>query len=143
MTTITVEPASQELRRRLGPTGWVVLEDLLLDAEPDTGGRLVVVSNVRRLAANLGLSKDTCARALGRLIDAGLVERMDGGRGAGGRFSRGCYVLHPERVTGVTLTSTQSSTRRRAASPATSRPARATVLVEQASLFAASLSETR
>ncbi len=57
------------MRARLGPTAWVVLEELLLRADP--AGQ--VGEGVRGLAAGLGLDKDTVARGLRRLRAAGLV----------------------------------------------------------------------
>jgi DNA-binding IclR family transcriptional regulator len=78
-----------------------VLEDMAADAERDGSGRLVVVTNVRQLASNLGLSKDTVARALGRLVDAGLVARPSAGRTQGGTFGPGVYVLAAERLAGL------------------------------------------
>ncbi|MGH9058424.1 MAG: hypothetical protein ACRDZY_02750 [Acidimicrobiales bacterium] len=59
------------LRARLGPAAWMVLEELLLRADPS--GR--VGDGVRAMGAGLGLDKDTAARALRRLRDVGLVER--------------------------------------------------------------------
>lgn len=70
-----VTPACRRTRKSLGSTAWAVLEDIALEAEVDDHGRLVVTTNVRRVAAQLGMSKDTVARAFLRLSDAGLVER--------------------------------------------------------------------
>jgi hypothetical protein len=42
------------LRRQVGPTPWAVLEDMAADAERDEAGRLVVATNVRRLALTSG-----------------------------------------------------------------------------------------
>lgn len=91
--TVTVTAAARSLRQRVGPTPWAVLEDMLGDAERDTTGRLVAATSVRRLAANLGLSKDTVARALTRLIDEDLVHRDPVRRDPGGSFTAGRYVL--------------------------------------------------
>jgi hypothetical protein len=81
------------LCRQVGPTPWAVLEDMATDAEVDGSGELVVSTSVRRLALNLGLSKDTVARAVSRLAEAGLVVRRPLGRSTGGTFARGVYVL--------------------------------------------------
>jgi hypothetical protein len=70
--------------RAVCTTAWAVLCELALDAEADAHGHLMAHTNVRRIAANLGISKDTAARALGGLVDAGLVVRHCR-RGAGGR----------------------------------------------------------
>jgi DNA-binding transcriptional ArsR family regulator len=81
------------LCRQIGPTPWAVLEDMAGDAVRDDPGQLVVATNVRQLALNLGLSKDTVSRALRRLVDAGLVARRAAGRTEGGTFGPGVYVL--------------------------------------------------
>jgi hypothetical protein len=61
--------------RAVCTTAWAVLCELALDAEADAHGHLMAHTNVRRIAAKLGISKDTAARALGGLVDAGLVAR--------------------------------------------------------------------
>ena len=91
--TVTVTAAARPLRRRVGPTPWAVLEDMVCDAERDATGRLVAPTSVRRLAANRGLSKDTVARALTRLIDEGFIRREPVARDPGGSFTSGRYVL--------------------------------------------------
>jgi len=53
-----------------------VLADLVLDADRDDAGALVVATSVRRVAAHLGVGKDTAARALRRLTSVGLLERV-------------------------------------------------------------------
>jgi DNA-binding transcriptional MocR family regulator len=138
VTAFTAEASSRELRRRLGPIGWVVLEDLLLDAEPDPAtGALVVATSVRRLATQLGLSKDTVARALSQLIEADLVGRLPVSRDAAGRFGRGGYQLHPDGLSGLTLPGAAAHPCR-ASSAATPRTVRTAATVEQPSLFPAS-----
>jgi hypothetical protein len=72
---VLVTAGARKLCRAVGTTAWAVLADIALDAEADSEGRLVAATNVRRIAADLGISKDTAARALGRLVDAGLVVR--------------------------------------------------------------------
>ena len=81
------------LRRRLGPVAWCVLEDLLDDATVDSLGRRVATSSVRRLAENLGVSKDTTARALRRLTSAQLIEALPAPRAERGRFGGGAYLI--------------------------------------------------
>jgi len=73
-----------DLVRRVGPTGWSVLTVLALDAE-SAAGHIVVRASARSLAARLQLDKDTFARALTRLRDAGLVVHEPG------RFTPGIY----------------------------------------------------
>ena len=63
MRSIVVGGESSELRRALGPTSWVVLEELLLRSN-GTSDECVARVSVRSLAASLGLAKDTAARAI-------------------------------------------------------------------------------
>jgi hypothetical protein len=72
---IALGPGAVGMARRLGPTAWTVLTALALDAEA-TGGAVAVRASVRSLAAELGLNKDTVARALARLRHACLVVSM-------------------------------------------------------------------
>ena len=96
------------LRRSLGPTAWAVLAELHLDASPDGPGATVVATSARRVAAHLGITKDTAARALRRLTAAGMVRRRPQATSAAGRFAPGTYELllapptglrHPNRDT--------------------------------------------
>ncbi len=80
-----------ELRRRLGPTAWVLFEELLLASTGPNEACHASVS-VRSLAARLGLAKDTVARALIRLRRVGLVSNSQS-RSAAGTFSTGIYQL--------------------------------------------------
>ena len=96
--SVVVGAESSELRRALGPTSWVVLEELLLRSTGPADECVARVS-VRSLAASLGLAKDTAARAIRRLRDTGLVtvaqQRTDAGI-----FDTGTYVIAlPEGVT--------------------------------------------
>ncbi|MGH8985776.1 MAG: hypothetical protein ACRDY6_18125 [Acidimicrobiia bacterium] len=93
---------SRDLRRAVGTCGWAVFEDLLLDAAIDERGALVAATNVRRLAANLGVSKDTAARALRRVADAGLVTRREQ-RAVRGTFATVAYAVSAERLAGITI----------------------------------------
>ncbi len=88
---VTLTGGGRPTRAALGPTAWAVLEELTLAATPNDDGRLVVTTSVRRLAATLGLDKDTVARALGRLGSAGFVFRRAFERPTNGS----CYVLTP------------------------------------------------
>ena len=81
---LVVTPAATSIRRSLGPTAWVVLEELA--ASP-------AAMNVRGLADTTGLNKDTVARALGRLIAAGIVRRRPQPNDRGGRFLGAGYEL--------------------------------------------------
>ncbi len=80
------------MRTRVGATAWCVLESLAAAAPP---GREIVEMDCtsRRLGARLGLSKDSAARALRRLTEAGIVERTDYRDPRSGRFDPSIYVI--------------------------------------------------
>ncbi|WP_052665360.1 helix-turn-helix domain-containing protein [Nitriliruptor alkaliphilus] len=90
-----VFPSSRAVKRAVGPTAWVILEDIALDAHLDGEGRLVASTNVRRIARNLGVSRNTVAKHLGRLREHGFVLHEEVRAGADGRFSTARYVLDP------------------------------------------------
>ncbi len=94
--------AGRVVCRAVGTTAWAVLCELALDAEADAHGHLLAATNVRRIAANLGVSKDTAARAVSRLVDAGLVVRHCR-RGAGGEFRHSRYEVRIDPGGGVTV----------------------------------------
>jgi DNA-binding transcriptional ArsR family regulator len=98
---IVIESATREMRRRLGPSSWMVLEELLLAATPAADLWQASVS-VRVLAERTGLSKDTVARAIARLRRAGLVTSRQAR--AAGVFAAGVYELMIPN--GITLNST-------------------------------------
>jgi hypothetical protein len=99
---VVLTAAGRMVCRAVGTTAWAVLADIALDAEADAHGNLVAATNVRRIADHLGISKDTAARALGRLVDAGLVVRHCR-RGAGGHFVRSLYEVRRQPGGGVTV----------------------------------------
>ncbi len=78
------------VRTQTGPIGWLVLEAIAAHAPP---GRTVVEvrCSSRSLAAIVGVSKDSVARAFRCLIDAGIVERVDHREERSGRFSSTTY----------------------------------------------------
>ena len=88
---VVVTGEAGELRRRLGPTAWVVFEELLLASTGPTIACCASVS-VRSLASSSGLAKDTVARALVRLRAAGLVA-VTQSRSTGGVFAASNYEL--------------------------------------------------
>ena len=111
MRSIVVGATTSELRRALGPTSWVVLEELLLRSH-GTDACVACVS-VRSLAASLGLAKDTSARAIRRLRDAGVVTVAQQ-RTEAGIFDTGTYVITlPEGVTLIALTPAAPASRAR------------------------------
>jgi DNA-binding IscR family transcriptional regulator len=111
-----------EIRRQLGPTAWVVFEELLLSST-DTPDECVAAVSIRALAGRLGVSKDTVARAIGRLRRAGLVNAHQSRRDSG-VFATGSYTLTiPPTVAVTDHTDSASSTASRSASQST-RPMR-------------------
>jgi len=88
---IVIEPAVSGLRRELGPTAWVVLEEMLLCSTGDADWCTATVT-IRGLGASLGLAKDTIARALRRLHAAGIVTAMPA-RTPAGTFAAGAYRM--------------------------------------------------
>lgn len=69
---LTLDRASVAARRELGVVAWSVLEVVAL-AGDDEDGVWVATTNVRDLAARLGIGKDRVATALGVLRAAGLM----------------------------------------------------------------------
>lgn len=94
--SIVVSQTARTLRRQLGPTAWTVLEELLLEVVGDNA--MVVETHVRRIADSAGISKDSAARAVRRLMAHGVVTRHDGRDTASGRFGRAVYELHPDAI---------------------------------------------
>jgi hypothetical protein len=90
-TSVVVGGAARELRYALGPTSWMVLEELLLCSTGPADGCVASVS-VRALAASLGLAKDTVGRAIRRLRCAGLVSVAQQ-RTVAGIFDTGTYLI--------------------------------------------------
>ena len=90
---VLVGPESRDLRRRLRPVEWVVLEDVALDVVLDKG-RAVAATSARRIADNLGIDPGAVSSALRRLRSLGLLEH-DCADGNAGRFGLAVYVLVP------------------------------------------------
>ena len=86
---VVLGPETTDVIRTVGPLAWVVLTHLY--GSPSALGRSVTAST-RTLATDLGLSKDTCARALRMLRSAGLIE-VDTKRTEHGRFGTIRYRL--------------------------------------------------
>lgn len=84
---------SRPFRRSLGATAWVVLEELALAARVDGSGVVIASTNVRALADELGLVKDTVSGALHRLIAVGVVVRRPQQQQDAGRFGAVVYEL--------------------------------------------------
>ena len=124
------------LRRRVGASAWMVLEEMLersnIDGDGDVNGRVAAVS-VRSLAASLGVAKNTVHRATTRLRDLGVIEPHQA-RTSAGSFSAGGYQLKVPTAclsindTSASGPSTPAATAARRA-PASSRPSDQLVLV--------------
>ncbi len=100
---IVLSQATRNTRAALGPVAWAVLEDVLLDARHDDQGRLVAVTNVRRVAAHVGIAKDTAAKALARLAGHRLLARQCQQRSGNGEFVRSAYEVGNVAAAGVTV----------------------------------------
>lgn len=101
------------VRGRVGPVAWLVLEAFASRAP--VGQPVIEVSHSSRaLAATVGLSKDSVARALRRLADAGIVERVDHRHEQSGRFGPTTYrvdlALIGLRVNSVAVSTRATST---------------------------------
>jgi hypothetical protein len=88
---LLVGSSSTELRRRLGPTAWMVLEEMTLRSTV-VGERRVARVSIRTLAGSLGMAKDTVARAVRWLRAVGVVTGVQQ-RTASGVFDTGVYVI--------------------------------------------------
>ena len=107
--------SSRAVKRKVGVTAWAILEDIALDAHLDIEGRLVATTNVRRIADNIGVSKNTVTTHLRRLLDHGFVLHEEGRQDDTGRWTTSRYVLDPDaRIERFTHTPSQT-----APSPAT------------------------
>jgi DNA-binding transcriptional ArsR family regulator len=105
---LELDGGSLELRRRSGPTAWVVFEELLLISTGPADACEATVS-VRTLAARLGFAKDTVSRALTALRRAGLVT-VSQERTTCGVFATGRYRLHvPDSITVTDHTTTPTA----------------------------------
>lgn len=83
------------LRRATGPAAWFVLSELLSRVDPRDvqDGQVAISANVRSIATATGISKDTVARAVRRLIALGIVERIDERDRGSGRFGSSVYRI--------------------------------------------------
>jgi DNA-binding transcriptional MocR family regulator len=100
---VVVAIGATELRRALGPTPWIVLEEMLRRSD----GACTAQVSVRSLAAALGLSKDTVARAITRLRATGVVVAMQS-RASSGAFDAGVYrIVVPSDVLPIAPVTTE------------------------------------
>lgn len=97
---IVLDARAGDVRRRVGPTAWAVLEELL-SRSVGVGALCEATATTRLLAGGLGVSKDTVARALRRLRHAGVVVDVVQDRTTAGEYGAGRYVIAVP--TGITL----------------------------------------
>lgn len=115
--SLVVGAASLELRRALGPSAWLVFEEMLLRSTTERGERIAHVS-VRSMALALGVAKDTVARALSRLRDAGLVSPAQP-KNERGLFDAGSYVIDVPEGLALSASEPRGQVRTRKAAPDT------------------------
>jgi hypothetical protein len=89
--SVVLGPAAHELRRYVGPTAWVVFEEMVGRSTGD-GDHLTAQVSIRALASSLGLAKDTVARAVRRLREIELIV-AEQRRTTVGSFDAGSYRL--------------------------------------------------
>jgi DNA-binding transcriptional MocR family regulator len=121
--TIVLGPAAHELRRHVGPTAWVVLEEMLQRSTGD-GDEVVAEVSVRALAASLELAKDTVARAMRRLRELGAIEATQA-RASCGSFDAGSYRITVPAVCLSLVCRPQRPVSSSAARPSSARPSSA------------------
>ncbi len=90
---VSLPDEARRLRRELGPTAWVALEELVVSARSADGGQLVSRITTVRLAAELGIGRDAAVAALCRLRRHGLVAFEAARQEGTGRFGAGRYVV--------------------------------------------------
>ena len=107
--------ASAVSRRSLGPTAWVAFE-VLIERSETVAGERVAVASVRAIAAELGVAKNTAARALATLRAAGVITVAQT-RERAGQFGRASYVIHIARGASHRSTADTSVTQRSVPDP--------------------------
>jgi hypothetical protein len=80
--------SSRLVKQAVGLTAWGILEDIALDATLDAEGRLVAETSTRRIAANLGINRETVIRHLARLRQFGFVFHEEVRHQGSGRYTR-------------------------------------------------------
>ena len=88
---VTLGRSASAARRELGPTAWAVLETVVAHASETDGVPTAAVS-ARRVVAELGLGKNTVARAMVRLCNVGMLTAPQP-RASRGTFTAGYYVV--------------------------------------------------
>ena len=90
--SLVLDRRSSAVRAVVGALAWSILEEAALAAAREDDQTLVAAVDARGLARSLGIGKDTAARGLAGLIDAGILRRTIT-REPTGRFGRSRYVL--------------------------------------------------
>lgn len=75
LADVTITTDGREVRRRVGPTAWVVLEELSAHTGAGSSHATAVDLRLSDLTEALGLSAEVVRSAMRRLIAAGIVER--------------------------------------------------------------------
>jgi hypothetical protein len=115
---VVIGPDSADMIREVGPLAWIVLVHLY---GAPTASRSVTAST-RTLATELGLSKDTCARAFRSLRSAGLIG-VDSTRTEHGRFGTIRYrLLAPPKLIRTQTTQVHDVEPTQPAAPSKPRP---------------------
>jgi hypothetical protein len=89
---VVVWPHARSLMRLMRPVVWVVLQDIVLDAEW-RNDRLVASTSARLVAEHLHLDPSTTASAMKTLRARGVVE-LEQASETNGRFGLAAYTLH-------------------------------------------------
>lgn len=92
VTLVVDSDAAGRVLRKVGPSAWAVLHALACRTSP-TGRGHQADTNVRELASELGISKDTVARAVNKLIAAKLIRRSSFTHDEAGRFATRTYNI--------------------------------------------------
>ena len=89
---LVVWARARDLFKTFRPLMWVVLQDVVLDAEWDDS-RLVAATSARRVAEHLHIDPGSAVAAIRSLRNLGIVELCQTS-GAAGRFGLAAYTLH-------------------------------------------------
>jgi hypothetical protein len=113
---------AREVRREVGPVGWLVLEAIAAFAPPGAAVTEVTCS-ARSLAGLVRVSKDTVARSLASMIALGVIVRVDHRDETSGRFLSTTYRVDLSTV-GISVVVPQARAQASSTSAPTRPPAR-------------------
>ena len=94
---LIVTAVGRDVRRRVGPTAWVVLEELVARTASQSASGVAIDVRLDSLAEELGLSTPRARAAVGRLAELGIVEREQARSPGTHRFASTRY-----RIVGAT-----------------------------------------